>query len=268
MFVHAPALFFYFQSILFKDQTRGWWLIFLSPRALSSPRERKEGGEARKRGGVRLPNRTGITSTSPPHAPYPPPLHPSEGCTHVSEECTQRKAPLSGANSFSFPPESVGWLALILSVFNFLCTYFLHVKTEAIIFKSRPQYVRMYLLSVDQQVEDVICSEELLSVQRWLHDEDDTTRTQADKTSLWIPDKCPLLIGRGWARVPPQTQCTTTSAAEGWEENEKQERNWKIEKLREKCCNSWKGHSSDSSVKKFSLTSSWTLDPGDTWRRI
>lgn len=43
--------------------------------------------------------------------------------------------------------------------------------------------------------------------------------TQAGEMSLWVPDKCFLLIGHGWARVPPQTQCTTTSAAEGGEEN-------------------------------------------------
>lgn len=30
-----------------------------------------------------------------------------------------------------------------------------------------------------------------------------------------VPDKCSPLIGHGWTRVPPQTQCTTTSAAKG-----------------------------------------------------
>lgn len=32
--------------------------------------------------------------------------------------------------------------------------------------------------------------------------------------ALIVPDKCSLLIGHGWAHVPPQTQCTTTSAAQ------------------------------------------------------
>lgn len=29
-----------------------------------------------------------------------------------------------------------------------------------------------------------------------------------------VPDICSPLIGHGWARVPPQIQCTITSAAE------------------------------------------------------
>lgn len=43
----------YFQSILFKDQTRGWWLIFLPPRPppLSFISSGKGWGEERKRGG-------------------------------------------------------------------------------------------------------------------------------------------------------------------------------------------------------------------------
>lgn len=47
-----------------------------------------------------------------------------------------------------------------------------------------------------------------------IQDDENITETQADKASLCVPDKCSLLIGHGWARVPPQTQCTTTSAAE------------------------------------------------------
>ena len=47
--------------------------------------------------------------------------------------------------------------------------------------------------------------------------------------SLWVPDKCSPLTGHGLARVPPQTQCTTTtSAAEGGKGNNKWERDWKI----------------------------------------
>lgn len=59
----------YFQSILFKDQTRGWWLIFLSL-ALSFISLGNEGGDKRKRGGVRHLHKprsnVHIPSTRPP----------------------------------------------------------------------------------------------------------------------------------------------------------------------------------------------------------
>lgn len=55
--------------------------------------------------------------------------------------------------------------------------------------------------------------------------------TQADNTTnLRVPDKCPLLMGHGWARVPPQTQCTTTSAVERGKEKKWQGEVWKIKK--------------------------------------
>lgn len=48
------------------------------------------------------------------------------------------------------------------------------------------------------------------------------TRTaEVEKMSLGIPDKCFLLIGHGWAHVPPQRQCTTRAAAEGGKPGEK-----------------------------------------------
>lgn len=79
--VHAPALPL-FQSILFKDQTRGWWLIFLSPAFFHLLGKRGRGGE-KKRRGLPSTHTTGITSTSPPRAPNPPPLYPSEVYPHL-----------------------------------------------------------------------------------------------------------------------------------------------------------------------------------------
>lgn len=55
----------YFQSILFKDQTRGWWLIFLSL-ALSFISLGNEGGEERNRGGVRHLHKPGSNVHIPP----------------------------------------------------------------------------------------------------------------------------------------------------------------------------------------------------------
>lgn len=58
-----------------------------------------------------------------------------------------------------------------------------------------------------------------------LQDDEDVTETQAKKSrACGVPDKCSLLIGRGWVRVPLQTQCTTTSAAEGRQGKEVREK--------------------------------------------
>lgn len=48
-----------------------------------------------------------------------------------------------------------------------------------------------------------------------------------------VPDICSPLIGHGWARVPPQIQCTTTSAAEEDKKAKGQEQRW-VRKEREK----------------------------------
>lgn len=61
------------------------------------------------------------------------------------------------------------------------------------------------------------------------HDEKKMTQV-GNTTNLRVPDKCPLLMGHGWARVPPQTQCTTTSAVERGKEKKWQEEVWKVKK--------------------------------------
>lgn len=94
-------------------------------------------------------------------------------------------------------------------------------------------------------------------------------RHEQARMSLWVPDKCSLLIGRGWARVPPQTQCTTTSAAEGGgEENKKWERKWEIKKVKGKVVKPAEEFSQTAVVNGRSLKSSRGTDPGDTWRRV
>lgn len=63
----------YFQSILFKDQTRGWWLIFLSPAFFHLLRKGGRGGEEKEEGSAFC-----TAQEYPPPLPDPPPSCPSE----------------------------------------------------------------------------------------------------------------------------------------------------------------------------------------------
>lgn len=80
----------YFQSILFKDQTRGWWLIFLSPAFFHLLGKRRRGGEKKRRGlpstqprnNLHIPSTPVLYTVDAPRTPYPPPCRPSEVQPH------------------------------------------------------------------------------------------------------------------------------------------------------------------------------------------
>lgn len=77
----------YFQSILFKDQTRAWWLIFLSTAFFHLLRKKKEGREEKRRGlsSTKARNNLHKCTTDHPPPPYlgglttPPRSAPKEG---------------------------------------------------------------------------------------------------------------------------------------------------------------------------------------------
>ncbi len=80
----------YFQSILFKDQTRAWWLISLFPAFFHLLWKMRE-GRGGKRGEVRLPHSPGITSTSPPRTLYPPPSSSLGGLAMTLRRAPRRR---------------------------------------------------------------------------------------------------------------------------------------------------------------------------------
>lgn len=183
------------------------------PRFLSSPRE-KEGGKERKGGGVRLPHSLGITSTSPPLHIDPPPSSSLGGLPTPPEECTQRWARLPG---LSFSHLEVVHLWFLQSFFPllFLSTFLWVKKRKPLILWA----VHKILIPLKSDVAGTYwrATGRLNTFKELSYTTADEkiTETQAYKMSLWVPDKCSLLIGHGWARVPPQKQCTTNVSSRG-----------------------------------------------------